>query len=54
MPLVLQHWQAWLLSVAILAGVIGLARLAHNLLFTLAGRVALRTESVIDDSLVRH
>jgi len=54
MQLFFEHWRAWLWSGAILAGVIGLARLAHHVVFTVAKRVARRSESVIDDSLIRH
>ncbi len=54
MQLFLGYWQEWLLSGAILAGVIGLAYVAHRVVFSLAQRMALRTDSVIDDSLVRH
>ena len=50
----LQHWQAWLSSGVILAAVIGVARVAHHLVFSAARRFAGRTKSVVDDSLVRH
>jgi small-conductance mechanosensitive channel len=54
MQLFLEHWQAWLWSGAILTGVVVLARIVHHLGFAVAKRMALRTGSVIDDSLVRH
>jgi small-conductance mechanosensitive channel len=50
----LGHWQAWFWSGAILAGVIAVARIVHHLVFSVAGRFARRTASVMDDSLVRH
>ncbi len=50
----LQHWQPWLWSLAVLAGAMGLAIVAHSLLFALATRVARRPGRIIDNSLVRH
>lgn len=47
----LQSWESvtWLLGIALVAGLIG-----HFLIFTLLRKVAERTKSVIDNSLVKH
>ena len=47
----LQNWEtaAWLVGVPILLGLIG-----HFLVFKILRKIARRTESIVDDSLVRH
>ena len=54
MTFILQHLKIWLWGAAGLTGAILLALLAHYLLFLMMKRLARRTVSVIDDSLVRH
>lgn len=54
MTFILEHWKTWLWAAAGLSGAVLLALLAHYLFFLLMKRLARRTESVIDDSLVRY
>jgi small-conductance mechanosensitive channel len=51
---ILEHWKTWLWAAAGLSGAVLLALLAHYVLFLLMKRLARRTESVVDDSLVRY
>jgi small-conductance mechanosensitive channel len=51
---ILEHWKTWLWAAAGLSGAVLLALLAHYLLFLVMKRLARRTESVVDDSLVRY
>ncbi len=48
------NWQAWLWSVGLLAGAVLLAVIGHYLFYSAAARLARRTASSIDDSLVRN
>lgn len=48
------HWQQWAISGGILIGAVILALIAHKLLFFGAKRLARRTGSVIDNSLIKH
>lgn len=54
MTQLLEHWKAWVWSGAVLGSAIGLAMVAHYLLFVVAKRVVRRTGGIIDNSLVRH
>ncbi len=54
MTFILEHWKTWLWAAAGLSGAVLLALLAHYVLFLLMKRLARRTESVVDDSLVRY
>ena len=51
---IVQAVQGWWWSAAILAGAVILAILGHWVLFFLAERVSRRSQSVIDNSVVRH
>ncbi|HUA15148.1 MAG TPA: mechanosensitive ion channel domain-containing protein [Verrucomicrobiae bacterium] len=51
---VVENWRAWLWSAGGIAGAILLSLLVHYLVFALANRLARRTTSVIDNSLVQH
>jgi small-conductance mechanosensitive channel len=51
---VLSAWETTLWSLGILAAAVLVALLAHSLVFLLARRVAHKTQSILDDSLVRH
>lgn len=48
------HWQEWLISGGILMGAVVLSLIAHKILFSAGKRLAKRTRSVIDNSLVQH
>ncbi|MEJ2009129.1 MAG: mechanosensitive ion channel family protein [Acidobacteriota bacterium] len=48
------NWQEWVISGSILVASLILARIAHKILFSAARRLARRTGSVIDNSLVEH
>ena len=50
----LGDWQTWLWPIGILVGVAILALLGHYILFLVVERIAKRTESIIDDLLVRY
>jgi small-conductance mechanosensitive channel len=54
MPSFITHWQDWALSGGLLAGALLLGLLAHSLLFVTMKRLAVRTNSVLDDSILRH
>jgi small-conductance mechanosensitive channel len=54
MRLFLLHWQSWMWSSAALLIAVGLSFVVHRVLFSLAKRIADRTHSVVDQSLVRH
>jgi small-conductance mechanosensitive channel len=47
-------WRAWLEPAALLIGSVLVALGAHRILYAVGARVARRTTSVFDDSLVRH
>jgi small-conductance mechanosensitive channel len=47
-------WQDWAISGGILAGAIVAARIAHKILFSAGKRLAKRSGSVMDKSLVQH
>ena len=47
-------WQAWLWSAGTLVVVVVLAMVGHYLIYSAARRLARRTESIIDDSLLRN
>jgi len=50
-----QNWQAWLWSIAILVGAVLVALVAHRVVFVLAKRMASRRKgSIIEESLIRH
>ncbi len=49
-----QSWQAWLLPAGALAGSVVLALIVHSILFGFGKRLAKRTGSAVNDSLVRH
>jgi small-conductance mechanosensitive channel len=48
------QWQVWLWSAALMLAAVALARVAHHVIFSAAKRFTTRTESTVDDSLVRH
>ncbi|HET7101051.1 MAG TPA: mechanosensitive ion channel family protein, partial [Terriglobia bacterium] len=48
------NWQEWAISAGTLVGAVVLARIAHKILFSAGKRLAKRTGSVIDNSLVEH
>ncbi len=48
------HWRTWLWSAIGLAFAMALALIVHRLLFGFAARLAGKTSSTLDDSLVRH
>jgi small-conductance mechanosensitive channel len=48
------NWREWATSAAILIGALIAARIVHKILFSAGQRLARRTGSVIDSSLVRH
>jgi small-conductance mechanosensitive channel len=48
------NWKEWATSGAILLGALIVARIAHKILFSAGQRLARRSGSVIDNSLVRH
>ena len=48
------HWREWAISGGILVGAVILALIAHKILFSIANRLARRTGSSLDNSLVRH
>jgi small-conductance mechanosensitive channel len=50
----LGSWHVWLVPAAVLIGSVLVALGAHWVIFAVAGRLAKRTGSVVDDSLVRH
>ncbi len=50
----ISDWHEWAISGAILIGALIVARIAHKILFSAGRRIARRTDSVIDNSLVRH
>ncbi len=50
----INNWREWAISGAILIGAVITARIAHKILFSAAQRLARRTGSVIDNSLVEH
>ncbi len=54
MTVILEHWKTWLWAAAGLSGAVLFALLVHYLFFLLLKRLARRTESVIDDSLLRY
>ena len=54
MTFILEHWKTWLWAAAGLSGAVLVALLVHYLFFLLLKRLARRTESVIDDSLLRY
>ncbi|HET7213978.1 MAG TPA: mechanosensitive ion channel family protein [Terriglobia bacterium] len=54
MTQLVNHWQAWAISAGTLVGAIVLALIAHKILFSAGKRLAKRTGSVIDNSLVEH
>lgn len=54
MILFLKDWYSWILSLGVVLGALLAAYLVHRLLFAAGRRFALRTGSVIDDSLVRN
>ena len=47
-------WHEWAISGAIVMGALIVARIAHKILFSAGQRLARRTASVIDNSLVQH
>jgi len=49
-----RNWQGWLWPTIILAGSILLAFIFHSVLFALGKRLAKRTDSPIENSLLRH
>ncbi len=50
----LTHWQAWAISCGILLAAIIVAGIAHRILFSAGRRLAERTGSAIDNSMIRH
>lgn len=50
----LGDWQTWLSSCGILVGIVILALIGYYAIFSALKRVALRTGSALDDSLLRH
>lgn len=48
------NWQEWAISGGILVGAVIVAWIVHKILFSIAQRLASRTGSVIDNSLVQH
>jgi small-conductance mechanosensitive channel len=48
------NWQEWAISGGVLIGALVVARIAHKVLFSAGQRLARRTGSVIDNSLVQH
>ncbi|HLI30811.1 MAG TPA: mechanosensitive ion channel domain-containing protein [Terriglobia bacterium] len=49
-----REWQNWLVSAATLGVAVGVALLAHHVVFSLAKRLAAKPERVLDASFVRH
>jgi small-conductance mechanosensitive channel len=49
-----QNWEVITIPLSIIAGIILLALVAHYILFKLLNRFARKTESVLDDALVKH
>jgi small-conductance mechanosensitive channel len=49
-----QNWQGWLWPAIVLTSSVFLSLIFHKLVFALAKRVSKRTESPIENSLVRH
>ena len=54
MGYVMEAWRSWLAPSVILAGAVLLALAAHYVIFSIGQRIAARTASPFDDSLVRH
>ncbi len=50
----LQNWEAFALPIGIMAGTVFIAIAGHYVLFKILERLARRTETTLDDSLVRH
>ena len=50
----ISNWKEWATSGTVLLVALIAARIAHKLLFSAGKRLARRTGSVIDNSLVRH
>lgn len=50
----LADWHAWLISAAVLAAAIVIARVAHAIIFSTGKKLAARTGSPLDDSIFRH
>ncbi len=50
----LNHWREWAISGGIIIGALIIAWIVHKILFSVAGRFARRTGTVIDNSLVQH
>ncbi len=50
----LERWRPWLWAAGGLAGAVLLSLLVHYLLFLLIKRLARKTSTVVDDSLLRH
>ncbi len=48
------HWQTWAIPGRILARAVILALIVHSILSSVANRLAIRTGSSLDNSLVRH
>ena len=51
---VLQNWRTWAWAAGGIAAAIVLSLIVHYLLFLVAKRLARRTTSIVDDSLIRH
>jgi small-conductance mechanosensitive channel len=54
MTQLVNNWQEWAISGGILIGVLVVAHIVHKILFSAGQRLASRTGSVIDNSLVQH
>ena len=54
MSQLLNNWQEWAISGGILIGAVIMAMVAHKILFSAGKRLAKKTGSVIDNSLVEH
>lgn len=54
MTQLMNSWQEWAISAGILMGAVVLALVAHKILFSAGKRLAKRTGSVIENSLVEH
>lgn len=48
------QWQTWLWSIGLLMGAVAVSWVGHRVIFALAMRITIRTESSIDNSIVRH
>jgi small-conductance mechanosensitive channel len=50
----LAHWTTWAWALGLVAGALVAGLVAHSILFALLRRFAVRTSSLVDDSLLRH